>query len=131
NFLSVPGTGRGILTFPNEVPIPIYSKPLSTDVHYDTIICSNPNLRLKATSGYATYEWNDGVSGIQRVVNAPGTYWVQARFQCELHVDTFHIYSDTSAYSFVGNTHIVSFSCRDGGTQLNAREGYGNYKWND
>lgn len=129
--LTVAGTGRGILTFPNEVAVPRYPKDVSVSVHADTLSCHVPKLRLQATAGFASYLWNDGLSGSSRTVSAPGVYWVQGRFQCDLHVDTFFVVEDSGGYHIQTFVHDEYFSCQQPGIVLTGSGGYRSYIWDD
>ena len=60
---------------------------------WDTSYCYRDvyaTILLRARSGYAAQQWNDGDTNLVHTVNSPGIYWVKYTY-CQLVVDTFKI----------------------------------------
>ncbi len=59
----------------------------------DSLICKDDNLTLRSSKeGMTEYIWNDGATGIEKIIDQPGIYWVYALMDdCEVHIDTFKL----------------------------------------
>ncbi len=92
-------------TFRITEPTPEYRLRL------DTVVCEQsdgkiPAITLQAPGGFASYQWNDGVTGQARVVTEEGIYWVLFRDSCVESVDTFIIRS-RGLFSVANNDTVV------------------------
>ena len=59
------------------------------DSSIDTSFCDGADLILDASVQNATYLWQDGFTGSTRVVDTPGTYWVNVDIGSCARTDTF------------------------------------------
>ncbi len=91
---------------------------------FDTLICAveaapRLSLALNAYSQFSNYRWDDGTSGITRMVDAGGTYWVRYDTRCGSRTDTFRV-----------NVHIMPAVeiLYDNGL-LTSVNTYDNYQW--
>jgi len=103
----------------------------NVDSSRDTSFCDGTDLIIDASVQNATYFWNDGFTGSTRIIDEPGTYWVNVDIgSCE-RTDTFVVNSplnldvnigpdsisacDVFTYSFDGTTAgAVSYEWQDG-----------------
>lgn len=70
--------------------------PLPPETNYatllDTTICKHFNpFIISAPPGRTAYEWNNGVTNQQQIINALGTYWVKSKSGCTVYIDTFRV----------------------------------------
>ncbi len=79
----------------SDVVYPYLEMDTIPSVYFDTVFCHEPNVTFasitaKARPGYTGYVWNDGTTGDQRQINAPGKYWVYYKGGCSnIRVDSF------------------------------------------
>ncbi len=95
-----PGTS-GFMGLPNE-----YVKPLTDSIYskVDTILSSTGELKITLPTGYFFYEWNDGSTDTQKILNSAGSYWVKYGNYCTYRIDTFSVTSPTGISGF--NTEV-------------------------
>ena len=92
----------------------------------DTIVCKYDSLRLIATAGFATYNWNTGSQLSSIYAHNGGAYYVQATdtFGCLVNSDTLNIVGDSIPHLHIDDStyNLTAF--------LNASQtGLGYYKW--
>lgn len=72
-------------------PLP-YQQVFTNAVHVSTHCFNEPqDIRLAPQRGNGDYEWDDGSTGPERTVHAPGTYWVRYPHKCIVLVDSFYV----------------------------------------
>lgn len=54
-----------------------YEPELVVRVDGDRLMCTSGSATIFAESGYATYQWDDGVTGRERTIQSPGVYTVR------------------------------------------------------
>lgn len=93
----------------------------------DTIVCEGGTVRIKAGPGYASYTWNNGSTGAELIVNAPGKYYVDVTDNCG------GAGSDTIIVSRAGDLFSVTTpnpsKCNNDAIWLDAGGGFLNYQW--
>jgi len=67
--------------------------PSDTLVHptRDSIACLEDSISISAPAGANAYTWNDGNTSQTRFVSQGGRYWVYARYDCRIEIDTFNL----------------------------------------
>ena len=101
----------------------------------DLAICNGDQVTLRAMSDSpnlvgATYQWEDGTVGPERIVSTVGTYMVTANYACGTLTDTITLFSAGSIASVdLGPDQIL---CPGNSLILDAGgAGYPNYLWQD
>lgn len=63
----------------------------------DTILCNNDTYTISVDPDYDSFQWNNGDSQFQTVINSPGQYWVTTQKSgCQIYSDTITISYDYS-----------------------------------
>ncbi len=95
----------------------------------DTVICPGAELTLPASSGYQSYQWQDGFSGDSFVTNHSGKFWVTVfdDIGCS-GTDTILV----SDFEIPGlGLASEEWICHGDSLLLDAGEGYTSYLWQD
>lgn len=93
----------------------------------DTLICPGNRITLKATTGYAAYQWSSGSFGDSLNIFVAGKYWVTAKDACGGNVtDTILVNEYVPPYFSAGEDKRI---CPGESITLNATTGYFNYSW--
>ena len=73
------------------------TRPSLSTLGNATIICLGDSLKISATEGYATYNWNNGSNTFSVYANTAGKYFVQATdsFGCLVVSDTVSLFTDS------------------------------------
>ncbi len=92
----------------------------------DDTLCSTESIVLDATSGGATYLWNDGTTQATLTVNTPGTYWV------DIQIDGCVTRDSVSIFQLGYNGDIPTQTiCPDEDIILDATTAGASYTWNN
>lgn len=121
NRLAVPlkpySSAAGVLGGGFTKPNPVDTTLLTTDVYLckendsQTLTPANPT-----ASSY--FEWDNGSSTLERVVDTQGTYWVRSGNYCHFQIDTFIVYQE-----------ILNPTISVNGFVLGTTRPYSRYQW--
>ncbi len=115
-------------TTKDTVKVDLYSQP-QVNLGPDTTICQNDSLLLEADTGFASYLWQDTISGQDTLtVDSSGTYYI------EVTDSNGCVARDTIMVSMVAPQSVDigpdTSSCEGDSVLLNAGTGFDSYKWN-
>lgn len=59
----------------------------------DDVLCAGEPLLLESKFRQlgVNYKWDDNTTAADRTIYSGGTYWVNAKKECEVYIDTFHV----------------------------------------
>jgi gliding motility-associated-like protein len=100
------------------------------DSSRDTSFCDGTDLVIDASVQNATYLWNDGFTGSTRVLDTPGTYWVNVDIGSCARTDTFVVNPPLNLDVNIGPDSISAcdvFNYTFDGTT----NGAASYEWQD
>lgn len=96
---------------------------------YDTLTCKRSGFTMQlASQGEENIAWSTGASSPAINVTAPGTYWCASYYNCQFHIDTFHVVFDPAKLLFAGND---TGNCHNEPIELktNPAGGFTNFAW--
>jgi gliding motility-associated-like protein len=113
--------------FGTEFKVGVFESPSTINLGPDRSICENNTVTLSRGTGFKEYQWQDGSTGPDYVVTAPGKYYLTATDFC------YNIYSDTVLINpapnpgdfLPGDTAI----CKGSETLLQSIIGFDKYQW--
>ncbi len=86
----------------------------TTSVRHDTVICLNAwssvTLSAHDTAAVSRYLWNDGTTTTRtKNIGAAGIYWVKIINQCNLTIDTIHVFDKPVTGPITGPDSVCRF----------------------
>lgn len=114
--------------FRDTVEVSLVAVP-PIDLGGDTVLCDQPVFQrtLTAPAGYDAYAWSTGATAESIDVTLPGTYWVQASYECGINADTIAIENQPLLGLDLGSDTTF---CRGEIFLLSANAGFAAYHWN-
>lgn len=132
-FFNAPGKGyinaslMGCQLMKDSIFIEVLPAVYSLDIGADTVICPGNQVVLKAGSGFASYQWQDGSADSIFTVTTPGTYYVTAINGCGTsYSDTVIVNDHPPIPMSIGADRT---KCNKDTIQLNGPTGFINYNW--
>lgn len=93
----------------------------------DSCVANFP-LTITASSGFESYQWQNGSSNNQISITSPGLYYVDTRNSCnEIFTDSIHVYKKIQPFSLGVDTAL----CPGKSVLLQAPTGFQQYQWQD
>lgn len=77
-----------------------------TEVTSDSAYCFPGKLTLNATTGFASYAWQNGANSPSFSATGPGTYYVTGTSFCADNVDSFHVVLSTLTFNLGPDTTV-------------------------